>query len=218
MTKAWRESASRLPRSKARSPGFGTLRILFGIAVAVGIVLGWNASSAVAIKQSELGASSYTYDASILAYDAVLRSAHAHGDDLGSIASDRAVDGVSDAAVAAIGSLSLVSGFGVAAKTETTFTRFTVSSSGETTLNLRLGSGSVEVSEHAALRMAERGISIDSAEAALTQSPFQYTLDGVVRMGYYDPVSRVFVGTVDETVTTVIGNVKPQYIENLKAG
>ena len=36
-------------------------------------------------------------------------------------------------------------------------------------------------------------------------------------MGYYDPIGRVFVGRVEDIITTVITNAKPQYIENLKA-
>jgi hypothetical protein len=40
---------------------------------------------------------------------------------------------------------------------------------------------------------------------------------GVTKTGYYDPVARTFVGTVDDTVTTVIRNASPNYIQNLQA-
>lgn len=67
--------------------------------------------------------------------------------------------------------------------------------------------------------MAQRGITTSQVEATVTgQQGFTYTLEGVARTGYYDPVTRIFVGTVENRVTTVINNVKPGYIENLKAG
>ncbi len=33
---------------------------------------------------------------------------------------------------------------------------------------------------------------------------------------YYDEASKTFVGQFESTIKTVITNVKPQYIENLK--
>jgi hypothetical protein len=47
--------------------------------------------------------------------------------------------------------------------------------------------------------------------------PFRYFHDGSWKTGYYDPASGVFVGVAENTITTVINNAKPQYIENLKA-
>lgn len=35
--------------------------------------------------------------------------------------------------------------------------------------------------------------------------------------GVYDPVARTFIGTANDTVTTVIGNASSNYIQNLKA-
>jgi len=96
-------------------------------------------------------------------------------------------------------------------------TRFTVNSAGEATMSLRAGSTSLEVSEHAALRMTERGISIDAAEATLAQESFPYFHQGVWKAGYYDPASRVFLGSVNGEVTTVIRGASPNYIINLKA-
>lgn len=104
-----------------------------------------------------------------------------------------------------------------AANTERAFTRFTVNGAGEATMHLRAGSASLEVTEHAAQRLTQRGISIDAAEATLQQQPFRYFHADVWKTGYYDPASRVFLGAVDGRVTTVIGNATPKYIANLQA-
>ena len=98
-----------------------------------------------------------------------------------------------------------------------TGSRFAVNSAGEATMFPSAGSGSLEVTEHAALRLTQRGISIDAAEATLKQQPFRYFHNGTWKNGYYDPGSNIFLGSVDGRVTTVINNVKPGYIDNLKA-
>lgn len=108
-------------------------------------------------------------------------------------------------------------GFCVAAEAEAGGARFAVNSAGEATMSLRAGSSSLEVTEHAALRMTQRGISIDAAEATLRQSSFQYFHQGVWKTGFYDPASRIFIGTVDGRLTTVIDNVTANYISNLQA-
>ena len=95
--------------------------------------------------------------------------------------------------------------------------RFVVGAGGETTMFLRAGTESLEVTEHAALRMTQRGISIDAAESTLGQPSFQYFHQGVWKTGYYDPSSRIFIGTVDGRLTTVINNASPNYIANLQA-
>ena len=95
--------------------------------------------------------------------------------------------------------------------------RFVVGAGGETTMSLRAGTESLEVTEHAALRMTQRGISIDAAESTLGQPSFQYFHQGVWKTGYYDPSSRIFIGTVDGRLTTVINNASPNYIANLQA-
>jgi len=46
--------------------------------------------------------------------------------------------------------------------------------------------------------------------------PFEYFHEGIWKSGYYDPISKIFVARVDKLVRTVIANVKPQYVENLK--
>ncbi len=95
--------------------------------------------------------------------------------------------------------------------------RFAVNSAGEATLSLRAGSSSLEVSEHAALRMTQRGVSIDAAEAALAQKPFQYFHNQVWKSGYYNSASGVFLGSMNGRITTVIGRASTNYIDNLKA-
>lgn len=71
-------------------------------------------------------------------------------------------------------------------------------------------------SVHAIQRLAERGISSQVVQKVLGSRPFQYFHEGVWKTGYYDAGSQVFLGRVGNVVTTVINNVKPQYIENLK--
>lgn len=41
--------------------------------------------------------------------------------------------------------------------------------------------------------------------------------EGVWKTGFYDPVSKVLVGSVNGEVTTVFGNATAKYISNLKA-
>jgi hypothetical protein len=75
-----------------------------------------------------------------------------------------------------------------------------------------------ELSEHALLRMGQRGISPHQmAEALRSGVSLRYFHEGVWKVGYYDAQTRVFVGTHGRVITTVIGNVRPQYIRNLMA-
>jgi hypothetical protein len=111
----------------------------------------------------------------------------------------------------------LVGADAAACAAATSSARSVVSSAGETTMFLRAGSGSLEVTFHAALRMAQRGISIDQAEATLSQQPFQYFYQGAWQTGYYDPASRIFIGSANGRITTVIKNVSQNYINNLLA-
>lgn len=39
---------------------------------------------------------------------------------------------------------------------------------------------------------------------------------GVWKVGYYDSTTKVFIGTIDNKVLTVILDAKPNYIKNLK--
>jgi len=62
--------------------------------------------------------------------------------------------------------------------------------------------------------MAQRGISLDAVETALSQTPFPYFHEGVWKLGYY--YAGTFVGTLNGVTTTVINSVKPSYINNLQ--
>jgi hypothetical protein len=95
--------------------------------------------------------------------------------------------------------------------------RFAVDSTGNATMFVNRGGEMIGVSPHAARRMTQRGISIDAVESTLSHPSFHYFHQGVWKTGYYDPVARTFVGTVDDTVTTVIHNASPNYIQNLQA-
>ncbi len=75
-----------------------------------------------------------------------------------------------------------------------------------------------QLSRHALERMAQRGVTLEQVQATINNSEsFQYFHQGVWKIGYYDPISRIFVAEVDGTIITVITNVKPQYIENLQS-
>ena len=50
----------------------------------------------------------------------------------------------------------------------------------------------------------------------MARSPFPYFHEVVWKTGFYDPTSRIFLGTVGGRVTTVIDRVKPGYISNLQ--
>lgn len=58
--------------------------------------------------------------------------------------------------------------------------------------------------------------SYDIIRRVLQSQSFRYFHEGVWKTGYYNEKLGVFLGKVGNTVTTVINNVKPQYIENLK--
>ncbi len=64
--------------------------------------------------------------------------------------------------------------------------------------------------------MAGLGITNTNVQDALATQPFDYFHDGVWKVGYYDSGTRVFVGTVGDTITTTI-KTGPNYIRNLQA-
>ncbi|MCL6592209.1 MAG: DUF4258 domain-containing protein [Firmicutes bacterium] len=72
-------------------------------------------------------------------------------------------------------------------------------------------------SKHALERMTQRGVSNETVAKVMQNDSFQYYHEGVWKTGYYDSQLKVFVGQAGDTITTVINNVSPQYIENLKA-
>jgi len=73
-----------------------------------------------------------------------------------------------------------------------------------------------QVGVHAFQRIFERGVSYAQLDQVLQAQPFNYFHDGVWKIGYYDPVLRILVGTLNGVITTVITNVKPGYIVNLQ--
>ncbi|HCU51562.1 MAG TPA: hypothetical protein DGG94_17480, partial [Micromonosporaceae bacterium] len=94
--------------------------------------------------------------------------------------------------------------------------RYVVDSAGQTRIVVR--HGTLEISSHAARRITQRGLTVDIVDAVVSnQAGFKYWHGGLWKVGYYDPTTRVFVGTVDNVVTTVINNVSPNYIRNLMA-
>lgn len=90
--------------------------------------------------------------------------------------------------------------------------------SGETRIFVRTRDQALEVTQHAAKRITQRGMTLDKVEGVVQGAdPFRYYHAGQFMTGYYDPASRVFVGSANGNITTVINGAKPQYIENLKA-
>jgi uncharacterized protein RhaS with RHS repeats len=84
-------------------------------------------------------------------------------------------------------------------------------------MTFQAGEESLELTEHAAMRLAQRGISDEDLDAALDQVPFKYFYNGAWQTGYYDSSTGVFAGTVNGQITTVIDNVNPNYIQNLQS-
>lgn len=67
--------------------------------------------------------------------------------------------------------------------------------------------------------MTERGISIEAVENTLRLQPFEYFHAGATKTGFYDATNNLFVGTVDDTITTVIRPSGGQaYVDRLLGG
>ncbi len=47
--------------------------------------------------------------------------------------------------------------------------------------------------------------------------PLPYFHDGTWKTGFYDPSSKVFVGSVNGTITTVVTGASRNYVNNLLA-
>ncbi len=78
----------------------------------------------------------------------------------------------------------------------------------------------LDISNHARIRMQERGISQSQVQKTVENNkPFDYYHERTWKQGYYDQKTRVFVGQVKDSgrITTVIDNVKQSYINNLKS-
>lgn len=63
--------------------------------------------------------------------------------------------------------------------------------------------------------MTERGVSISALEKTLGQTPFRYFHEGAWKTGFYDPISRIFAGSINGELTTVIRGASQRYIDNL---
>ncbi|HTC70367.1 MAG TPA: hypothetical protein VK662_12425 [Acidothermaceae bacterium] len=75
----------------------------------------------------------------------------------------------------------------------------------------------MEVEAHGIQRIAFRSISLGEVETATTMPPFPYYHEGLWKVGYYDPDSNLFVGTIGHVVSTVIRPRNANYLKNLKA-
>ncbi|MEV6326976.1 ricin-type beta-trefoil lectin domain protein [Streptomyces sp. NPDC051909] len=70
---------------------------------------------------------------------------------------------------------------------------------------------------HALQRLRERNVSVETARAVLAQTPFSYEHEGLNKIGYYDPKSRVFIAkTIDGNINTVIADVSQSYVDGLR--
>ena len=94
--------------------------------------------------------------------------------------------------------------------------RFVVNSTGENTVSIFSGSARLELSPHAAQRITERNVQLDEVIETLGKETFEYFHNGVIKTAFYDPVARLMLGSVDDVVTTVMTQVKPIYIQNLR--
>jgi len=77
----------------------------------------------------------------------------------------------------------------------------------------------LEFSNHAVQRLIERGVSVEQASQVIGKSqPFKYFHDNLVKIGYYDKASGIFIATdgVTNEIITVITDVSEQYITNLQ--
>jgi hypothetical protein len=64
--------------------------------------------------------------------------------------------------------------------------------------------------------MLERKITFKQYVSIInTIKPFKYYHAGEWKLGYYDPKTMIFIGRAGDKITTVIGDVKMNYINNL---
>jgi RHS repeat-associated protein len=74
----------------------------------------------------------------------------------------------------------------------------------------------VNMTNHALLRIAERNITLKQVEETiLNGDTFKYFHEGEWKQGYYNPKTKLFIGSVGNRITTIIDNVKQKYIDNL---
>ena len=73
-----------------------------------------------------------------------------------------------------------------------------------------------DFSGHALKRLADRKVTEAQVQKALQSTPFPYYHEGILKWGYYDKASKIFVAVVDGDVVTVLRDITQQYIRNLK--
>jgi hypothetical protein len=75
--------------------------------------------------------------------------------------------------------------------------------------------GLYKTTEHMALRMSQRGISMDVVETTLTKAvPTPYFHEGIWKLGFWNAEAKVFIGTIQGRITTVMQS-SERYIQNL---
>lgn len=73
------------------------------------------------------------------------------------------------------------------------------------------------LSRHAIERMLQRGVTLEEVDLVLrSQMAFEYRHEGIDKVGYYDVERRLFVGTIDGLVTTVINGISQDYVDRLR--
>ena len=74
-----------------------------------------------------------------------------------------------------------------------------------------------EISSHALDRMRQRGVSLEEVRSVVKGSvPFRYFHEDTWKTGYYDARNGIFICQAGNTITTVMTDVAPGYIEALK--
>ena len=75
-------------------------------------------------------------------------------------------------------------------------------------------------SDHSIMRIAQKlGVGNEGRITNMLANikPFEYFHEGIQKLGYYDPLSQIFIGQIKDTqlITTVITTVSKNYINNL---
>ena len=87
-----------------------------------------------------------------------------------------------------------------------------------TRVTIRARGGQFTLEGHPLMRMAERGPTVKQVQAAIENGEsFLYFREGAWKTGFYDPNSRIFVGSIENRITTVITNVGANQIAKMKA-
>ena len=81
---------------------------------------------------------------------------------------------------------------------------------------VKAGGRAFELSEHGAVQMTKRKISMGALKGFLEQPPFDYVHEGIPKQGYFNPATNTFAETVEGRITTVMqGSGVPRYLRNL---